>query len=41
MNRRDLIIGRTAREKIPATHWVGNIPAEGGLILLRADKVIE
>ena len=34
---RKLIIERTAREKIPATYWVGNIPAEGGLISYGVD----
>ena len=34
---RKLIIERTAHEKIPATYWVGNIPAEGGLVSYGVD----
>src|SRR5687768_8732368 len=37
---RKLIIERTAREKIPATYWVGNIPAEGGLVSYGVDYLV-
>ena len=36
---RRLIIERTARDRIPAIYWVGNIPVEGGLLSYGVDYV--
>jgi putative ABC transport system substrate-binding protein len=36
---RKLVIELTARHKIPAIYWVGNIPAEGGLMSYGVDYV--